>query len=197
MDFTLSDERAMLRDSLRGTLARAYGGAVRARILASPTGFDPAIWTQLAVLGVLGALFTEAEGGFGGHGFDIALVFEELGKAGVVEPVLEAGLAGGLLADAGRGDLVEQVIGGTLHAAFGEVEPGRRFDPFAVEIRVDAGRLTGRKSVVVNAEAAGHLPVSARTGAGIGLYLVATDAAGLNMRPYPAGQRRPRGRGHA
>lgn len=185
MDFTLSDERAMLRDSLRGTLARAYGGAVRARILASPTGFDPAIWTQLADLGVLGALFTEAEGGFGGHGFDIALVFEELGKAGVVEPVLEAGLAGGLLADAGRGDLVEQVIGGTLHAAFGEVEPGGRFDPFAVETRVDAGRLTGRKSVVVNAEAAGHLLISARTDAGIGLYLAATDAAGLTMRPYP------------
>ena len=103
MDFNLTEERQMLQDTLRRYLREQYGTARRNDILASETGFSPDIWTELADLGVLGALFTEDMGGFGGAGFDIAVVFEELGRAGVVEPFLDtAVLAGGLVADLGN-----------------------------------------------------------------------------------------------
>ncbi len=88
--------------------------------------------TSLAELGVIGALFTEDQGGFGGAGFDIAVVFEELGRAGVVEPFLDTAiLGGGLIADLGNDDQqahIEEMIGGTLQVAFAHGEPTSRYD---------------------------------------------------------------------
>ena len=167
MDFSLTEERRMLADSLRGTLKRGAG------------------WAQLAELGVLGALFTEAEGGFGGSGFDIAVVFEELGRAGAVDPVLEAGLAGGLLADCGESALVEQVIDGSLRPVFAHDEPGHRYDG-AVHARVEGGRLSGAKTVVIGAEGAGLLVVSALDGEETALFAVEPGAEGVSLRPVPA-----------
>ncbi|MGR3508301.1 MAG: acyl-CoA dehydrogenase family protein, partial [Sulfitobacter sp.] len=86
MNFDLTEERQMLQDSLRRFLRDKYDTATRNKILESDTGFSADIWNGLAELGVIGALFTEDQGGFGGAGFDIAVVFEELGRAGVVEP---------------------------------------------------------------------------------------------------------------
>lgn len=196
MDFNLTEERQMLQDTLRRFLADKYDTAKRNAIVDSDTGLSAEIWEGLAELGVLGALFPEDQGGFGGAGFDISVVFEELGRAGVVEPVLDTALiCGGLLADAGRDDLVEQVIGGALHLALAHGEPAARYDLSRVETTAkpdgDGFALEGRKSVVVNAEAAGMLIVSARESggafdeAGISLFLVASDAAGLTMRGYP------------
>lgn len=96
MNFDLTDERQMLQDSLRRFLRDKYDTETRNRILESETGYSTEIWEGLAELGVIGALFTEEQGGFGGAGFDLAVVFEELGRAGVVEPLLESAvLAGG------------------------------------------------------------------------------------------------------
>ena len=122
MNFDLTEERQMLQDSLRRFLRDKYDTATRNKILESDTGFSADIWNGLAELGVIGALFTEDQGGFGGAGFDIAVVFEELGRAGVVEPFLDtAVLGGGLIADLGSDDQkahVEAIIGGTLQLAF-------------------------------------------------------------------------------
>jgi alkylation response protein AidB-like acyl-CoA dehydrogenase len=102
MNFDLTEERQMLQDSLRRFLRDKYDTAARNKILESDTGFSADIWNGLAELGVIGALFTEDQGGFGGAGFDIAVVFEELGRAGVVEPFLDTAiLGGGLIAEPG------------------------------------------------------------------------------------------------
>jgi alkylation response protein AidB-like acyl-CoA dehydrogenase len=186
MNFELTQERQMLQDTLRRYLSDKYTTARRNAILASDTGMAADIWAELADLGVIGALFTEEQGGFGGAGFDLAVVFEELGRAGVVEPFLDGALMGGrLLAMAGRDGLVEEVIAGTLHLAVAHGEPGGRYDLDHVQTTVAGGKLTGRKAVVMNAEAADHLIVSARHGDDIALYLVARDAPGLEVRGYP------------
>ncbi|WP_299152431.1 acyl-CoA dehydrogenase family protein [uncultured Tateyamaria sp.] len=186
MNFELTEERQMLQDTLRRYLREKYTTAVRNDILTSDAGLSADIWAELAELGVLGALFTEEMGGFGGAGFDLAVVFEELGRAGVVEPVLDSALMGGrLLAAAGKSDMVEQVIAGTLHLAVAHGEPGGRYDMDYVHTKADGGVLTGRKAVVMNAEAADHLIVSARDGDAIALYLVAKDAKGVDIQGYP------------
>ncbi|MEY8829260.1 acyl-CoA dehydrogenase family protein [Sedimentitalea sp. XS_ASV28] len=199
MNFDLTEERQMLQDTLRRFLADRYATAERNAIIDSDAGFSSDIWAQMAELGVLGALFTEADGGFGGAGFDITTVFEELGRAGVVEPVLEtAVLGGGLIAALGNDaqkSLVEEVIGGGVHLAFAHGEPASRYDLTRVETTAKADGddivLNGRKAVVANAEAAGHLIVSAReSGAvddadGISLFLVPADSSGLSQRGYP------------
>ena len=198
MNFDLTEERQMLQDTLRRYLADKYDTAARNAILDSETGLSADIWAGLAELGVIGALFSEDDGGFGGAGFDIAVVFEELGRAGVVEPMLDtAVLGGGLLAalgDDAQKAMVEEVIGGALHLALAHGEPASRYDLNRVETTAKADGdsivLNGRKAVVVNAEAADHLIVSAReSGAagdvdGISLFVVPSDAAGLTMRGY-------------
>ena len=186
MNFELTEERRMLQDTLRRYLRAEYSTERRNAILDSDAGYDPEIWSGLAELGVIGALFDEAQGGFGGAGFDIAVVFEELGRAGVVEPLLDSAvLAGRALALAGRQDMVDALIAGDLHLAFAHYEPGGRYDLDFVRTEASGGALTGRKAVVMHAGAAQHLVVSARADSGIGLYLVAADAPGLDIRDYP------------
>ncbi|WP_158971699.1 acyl-CoA dehydrogenase family protein [Chachezhania sediminis] len=199
MNFELTEERQMLQDTLRRFLADRYGLETRNKIIDSEEGLSPEIWAELAELGVIGALFTEEDGGFGGKGFDITTVFEELGRAGVVEPFLDTAiLGGGLIAALGsdtQKELLEEVIGGALHLAFAHGEPRSRYELNQVEttakVSGDEIVLSGRKAVVVNAEAAGYLVVSARESGGlmdedgISLFLVPADTAGLTMVGYP------------
>ena len=199
MNFDLTEERQMLQDTLRRFLRDRYDTETRNKIIDSDEGLSADIWAQLAELGVLAALFTEDQGGFGGAGFDISVVFEELGRAGVVEPVLETAILGGrLIADVGsdeQKELVEDVIGGGAHLALAHGEPVSRYDLSHVEttLRTEGDEivLDGRKSVVVNAEAAGHLIVSARESGnaadekGISLVLVPAGTAGVTMNGYP------------
>lgn len=199
MNFELTEERQMLQDTLRRYLRDKYDTKTRNAILDSETGLSGEIWQGLAELGVIGALFTEEQGGFGGAGFDLAVVFEELGRAGVVEPMLDtAVLGGGLIADLGNESqcaLVDEVIGGALHLAFAHGEPTSRYDLNRVQttasVSGDTITLNGRKAVVANAEAAHMLFVSAReSGAvddtdGISLFLVPADTKGITLQGYP------------
>ena len=185
MNFELTEERRMLQDTLRRYLRAEYSTERRNAILSSDAGYAPDIWTGLADLGVIGALFEDAHGGFGGAGFDIAVVFEELGRAGVVEPMLDTMLAGRALALAGRQDLVDALIGGTLQLSFAHYEPGGRYDLDHVRTECTNGALTGRKAIVMHAGSAEHIVTSAQDGGEIGLYLVAAGAPGLDIRDYP------------
>ncbi|APE44529.1 pimeloyl-CoA dehydrogenase small subunit [Sulfitobacter alexandrii] len=198
MNFELTEERQMLQDTLRRYLREKYDTATRNKIIASDAGYSAEIWSELAELGVIGALFTEEQGGFGGKGFDITTVFEELGRAGVVEPFLDTGvLAGGLIADLGTDDQkahVEEIIAGSLQLAFAHGEPTSRYDLNRVQTTAktdgDDIVLNGHKAVVVNAEAADMLVVSARESgepgddAGISLFLVPADTKGVTVQGY-------------
>jgi alkylation response protein AidB-like acyl-CoA dehydrogenase len=198
MNFDLTEERQMLQDTLRRFLSDRYTTTARNEIIESDAGLSTEIWAELAELGVIGALFTEEQGGFGGAGFDIATVFEELGRAGVVEPFLDtAVLGGGLIAALGnvaQTALVDDVIAGGLHLALAHGEPASRYDLSRVEstAKVDGEEivLNGRKAVVINAEAAGYLIVSAREGGGtfdkdgISLFLVPAGTSGMTLQGY-------------
>ncbi|WP_420418394.1 acyl-CoA dehydrogenase family protein [Pacificispira sp.] len=199
VDFALTEERQMLQDTLRRYLAGRYSTESLNGILQEDEGYSRAVWSELAELGVIGALFGESEGGFGGAGFDLAVVFEEFGRAGVVEPFLDtAVLAGGLIADLGSDGqkaIVDEVIAGSVQLAFAHGEPDSRYELSRVsakaEMRGDAFVLNGRKAVVGNGGNAQTLVVSARSGgnvadeAGISLFLVPADAPGLSRRAYP------------
>ncbi len=193
MDFTHSDDRQMLADTLGRYLAQKYDFETYKRIAASDVGFSRETWAALAELGIVGALFDEAAGGFGGTGFDIAVVFEALGRALVVEPFLGTLMAGRLIGD--RTALIERVIAGTSILAFAHYEPQSRYDLTELAttaVRTDDGWvLNGSKAVVPQLEAADQILVSACTDGGLGkqaglsLFLVPADAAGVVVRGYP------------
>lgn len=199
MNFDLTDERQMLQDGLRRYFQESYTPALREEIADTESGFSAEVWGGLAEMGVIGALFSEDHGGFAGAGFDLALVFEELGRVGAVDPLLDtAVLGGGLIAalgNDGQKALIEEIIGGTAQLAFAHGEPGSRYDMSLVTTTArregDSFVLDGRKAVVVNAPAAEHIVVSARTGGdaadreGISLFLVPAGTDGMRLRSYP------------
>ncbi len=189
MDFEPSDDRRMLADTLGRYLADRYGFEVRKRIAASDDGYDRTVWSELAELGVIGALFREDAGGFGGDGFDIHTVFEALGRAIVVEPFLATLLAGRLLAGAGgRETALAPLIDGSRIVTAALYEPEGRYDATEVTTLAaasgDGHRLDGAKSVVPSLGAASEVVVSARLDDGIALFLVPTTAAGVTVRDY-------------
>ena len=101
MNFEHTEDRRMLADTLNRFVAEQYGIETRNHIAYGDTGTDPALWARFAELGAIGALFPEADGGFGGAGFDVAVVFEALGGGLVVEPFVGALVVGRALGLAG------------------------------------------------------------------------------------------------
>ena len=199
MNFEHTEERRMLADSLNRFIAEQYNFETRNRIAATPEGMSKEIWQHFADLGVIGALFREDDGGFGGAGFDIAVVFEALGRGLVVEPLLgSAVLAGEAIAAAGNSTqkaLLAGIIDGSMIASFAHDEPETHYELARVQTSArrstDGWVLNGSKSVVLQGEAAGLFVVSARSAgaiddeAGISLFLVSKDTPGLEVRGYP------------
>ena len=198
MNFQHTDDRRMLADSLNRFVAEQYGFETRDRIAKSPQGCSPELWRQFADLGVIGALFGEDDGGFAGGGFDIAVVFEALGRGLVVEPFLPTVLAGSAIAHAGnpaQKALLAEIIGGTRIAAFAHGEPDAQHEFNQVQTRAKRvgaqWQLDGVKAVVQHGEQADVFVLSARSAgavddeAGISLFLVPAGTPGLTLRGYP------------
>lgn len=197
--FGKTEERTMLKDTLRRFLADTYTDEMRLNSLSAGQENSSQFWSQLAELGVLHAMFAENVGGLGGHGFDIVTVCEELGRAGVVEPLIETAiLAGGLIADLGTIDQHEflpDVMSGGHQLAFAHTEPGSRYDLRHISTTATTDGqdfvLAGHKAVVSNANRAQTLIVSARTNGvsgsedGVSLFMVPADMPGISMRNYP------------
>lgn len=187
MDFELSQERQMLKDTADRFIREQYTIEKRHAATASDEGFDRAMWSEFCDLGLPGALFDPEAGGFGGTGEDIALVFEALGRGLVVEPFLPT-LCAGIALAVHKPDLVEPVIEGRSLVAWAHVEPDAYYTPGHVATTVGAdGSLTGSKAVVINGGAADLLVVTARSSGdvaeegGLGLFLVDSKAAGVEI----------------
>lgn len=197
MDFQHTEDRRMLADTLNRFITEQYGFHARDTIARSDAGFSADMWQRFAELGVIGALFAEADGGFGGAGFDVAVVFEALGRGLVVEPFLDTLIVGRALTHAGseaQRARIASLIDGSQIAALAHDEPGSHYEDARVATRAensgDGWVLQGAKGVVQHAEHADVLLVSARTSgnefdeAGISLFLVPRAAAGVSVRGY-------------
>jgi len=197
MNFEHSEDRRMLADTLDRFISEQYGFEKRDQISKSALGYSPDLWQQFAGLGTIGALFDEIHGGYGGSGFDIAVVFEALGKGLVVEPFSNALLVGNALAAIGtdaQKEVLAGIIEGNTLASFAHAEPNAFHELGHVEMRAhrnaDGWRLDGAKAVVQQGENADIFLVSARTAGnptdttGISLFLVPADAPGVTVRGY-------------
>jgi len=66
MDFDLTDEQRLLKDSIDRLISDQYQFEQRKKYLAEPAGWSSAVWSQYVDMGLLGLPFEEALGGFGG-----------------------------------------------------------------------------------------------------------------------------------
>jgi len=200
MDFDLTDEQRLLRESVERLLADHYGFDKRRAYLAEPEGWSRELWAQYAELGLLGLPFPEDYGGFGGGPIEVMLVMEAFGRVLALEPYLATVVLGGTaLRLAGNEEqksaILPQIAEGGLILAFAHGERQARYDLTDVlttaKPKGGGWVLDGAKSVALHGDSAQHLVVSARTGGdrddsdGITLFLVDAAASGVARRAYP------------
>ena len=194
MDFQLSDEQALLRDTTRDLLSRTYDPESRNKIIGSDLGWSREVWSQLADTGILGLGFDPDESGQ----IEIMVVLNEIGRRLAPEPVVHAALApGALIAERGSEEqkrLLDDVAAGQRLLAFAHLEAGHRKPTADVATKAvrqgDSWTLSGRKNPVLAGDCADTLVVSAALpDGGTGLFLV--DAETVTRHSYPTfdGQR--------
>jgi alkylation response protein AidB-like acyl-CoA dehydrogenase len=187
MDFDLTEEQQLLRDTTRELLSRSHDIERLNKVIDTEPGWSREVWDQLADVGILGLGFDPDEAGQ----IEIMVVQTEIGRRLVPEPVAHAALIpGGLIAELAaeqQSDLLDDVASGGRLLAFAHLEPGMRrlsddISTSAIE-RDGAWTVSGRKHPVLAGDSADVVVVSAALpGGGVGLFLV--DAADTRRQPY-------------
>ena len=200
MDFDLTEEQRLLRDSVDRLLADHYGFDKRRAYLARPEGWSRGVWAQYAELGLLGLPFPEGYGGFGGGPIEVMLVMEAFGRVLALEPYLATVVLGGTALrlaanEEQKSAILPQIAEGNMILAFAHSERQARYDLSDVlttaKPKGSGWLLDGAKSVVLHGDSAQRLVVSARTAgerddpAGITLFTVDAAANGVARRGYP------------
>ena len=200
MDFDLSEEQRLLKESVDGLLKDCYDFDQRKKYKAEKGGWSRAVWGKLAEQGLLGLPFSEEDGGFGAGAVETAIVMESMGKALVLEPYLATVvIAGGFLRHGGSAEQkaahIPRIIDGSKTFAFAQLEKNSRYD--LADVATTARKkgagwvIDGDKFVVLNGDNADTLIVTARTRGerrdrdGIGVFLVPANAHGVSRKGYP------------
>jgi alkylation response protein AidB-like acyl-CoA dehydrogenase len=194
MDFELTDEQTLLRNSLQKLLDTEYSFERRQAMLQTPFGHSPAVWKLLAEQGVLGAGLPAAQGGFGGP-VETMIVMEEIGKRLVLEPYMSSVVVcGGLIADPGteaqQHEFLPRIIAGDCRAALAHHEADARYTLSHVKtsVRRQAGVLVlnGTKTVIQDGAVADIVVVSAQDDevGGLSLLLLDSTTPGLEWIRY-------------
>jgi pimeloyl-CoA dehydrogenase small subunit len=206
MDFDLSEDQRLLKDSVDRLVADQYQFEQRKKYMREPAGYSTLMWDRITEMGLLGLPFEETLGGFGGGAVETAIVMDAFGRGLVLEPYFATVvLGGGLLRRAASasmlGGLAPQVAAGKLKLAFAHVERHSRYDlgDVSTTARKDGSGyvLDGAKSVVIHGDSADRIFVTARVAGdrrgrdGVGLFLIDPASPGVARRGYPTqdGQR--------
>ncbi|EHI13976.1 acyl-CoA dehydrogenase [Mycolicibacterium thermoresistibile ATCC 19527] len=162
-------------------------------LMASDTGHDPALWQELAGMGLLGLVIPEDLGGSGAGPVELGIVAEEMGRALLCGPYLSSAvMVPYLLDELGAGDeraaVLPRIAAGELIATVAYAEGTSSAlipDVPATTARGtgDEWRLTGEKTFVLDAPTAAVFYVLAATDAGSAVFAVERDAAGVTIDP--------------
>ena len=200
MDFDLTEEQRLLRDSVERLLADHYGFDKRRSYLAQPEGWSRGLWARYAELGLLGLPLPEDYGGFGGGPIEVMLVMEAFGRVLALEPYLATVVLGGTAmrlagSEEQKASMLPRVAEGKMVLAFAHGERQSRYDLTDVlttaKPKGSGWVLDGAKSVVLHGDSAQRLILSARNSGerddpdGITLFLVNAASNGVARRAYP------------
>src|SRR5581483_8808701 len=184
----LTEEQSMLRDAARTwTQEKSPVSAFRKmRDSGAPLGYDPAVFAEMAEMGWTGVIIPEQYGGSEFGYLSLGLVLEELGRTLTASPLLATGLAAASALILGGTDAQKEAwlpkfasgeAVGTLAIDEG---PHHAPEKAALEARKSGSgyTLSGKKTFVLEGMAANVFIVSAKTDAGVTLFVVPADAKG-------------------
>jgi alkylation response protein AidB-like acyl-CoA dehydrogenase len=185
-------ELTALRESVGGLLAaRGTEADVRAA-METPAGYDPALWRQLADLGIAGLIVPAAYGGSGAGPVELEAVLEETGAALLCSPLLGSSvLAAAVLIESGdraaQAALLPPIADGSGIVAAAITGTAGQWAAGGVEVtaRESGGgwALDGVADYVIGGQNAGTLLVAAREAAGLTWFVVAPGEAVITPLP--------------
>jgi len=196
VDFALSSEQELLKNEARQFLDSECLKKVIRQIEESELGYSPAIWKKMAHLGWLSLVLPEEYGGVGGSLLDLAILFEELGKTALPNPMFSTIVLGALpLLDGGsdqqKEKLLPRVARGELILTLALSEPELDYNPAFIKTKAkyDNGNfvISGTKLFVPYAGVADYMIVVARTARaisnskGITVFLVPSKSKGIRL----------------
>lgn len=200
MEFSLSEEQEMLKTSARGFLEAECPESVVREVDRGYKGYLPALWDKIADLGWLGLIFPEEYDGTGGNFLDLAVLFEEMGRAMLPSLYLSTVVLCGLTilavgSEEQKRELLPEIVNGDLILSLALTEPesswdGKAYEPDGVTVSATADEddfvIDGAKLFVQDAHVADYILCATRTrnGAnpedGITLFLVDARSPGIS-----------------
>ena len=152
-------------------------------------GYDPSVWAQMSgQLGLTGLIIPERYGGSGFSAVELGIVLEEMGRALLCAPYFSTVVLAGYTLlhsgdEAAKQRYLPGIANGSKTATLAFTEPSGRWDADGVQATAtpngDGWSISGTKSFVLDGHTAETILVAARTRAGISIFAVDGDAAGL------------------
>jgi alkylation response protein AidB-like acyl-CoA dehydrogenase len=193
VNFAFSEEQEELRRTVRSFLEQKSPESEVRRLMETTEGYDPSVWKQMGEqLGLQGLAIPEEFGGSGYSYVELGVVLEEMGRALLCAPYFSTVvLAANTLLHCGdesaQKEYLPGIASGETIATLAFTEPSGRWDADGIQMQAsgsgDSWTLDGEKMFVIDGHTADLLLVAARTGKGISLFAVPSDASGVTRTP--------------
>jgi len=195
MNFAFSEEQEELRTAVRRFLQEKSPETEVRRLMETEDGYDPAVWSQMAdQLGLQSLTIPEEYGGSGFSYVELIVILEEMGAALLCAPYFSTvALAANALLTSGdetaKKELLPGLASGETIGTLAITEDNGRWDFEGIATQATEAKggwtLDGHKSFVIDGHLANLILVVARTPAGLSLFAVEGDAAGLTRTSLP------------
>jgi len=198
MDFTLSEEQAMVRKSARDFLTDKCPKSYVRQMAADEKGYSLVLWQEMAELGWLGLAIPDLYGGFGMEFIDLAVLLEEMGRACLPGPFFATVVLAALTilengSDKQKAAYLPQIAAGKMIMTMALNEADGLYEPGSIATSAFAERddyiINGTKLFVPYAHVADYMLCAARTGnqndnnKDITVFILPAKAQGIKCTP--------------
>jgi alkylation response protein AidB-like acyl-CoA dehydrogenase len=189
MNLDYNEEQTMLREQIQKFCESEYDFYKREEIVKSSDDFDKNVWNLFAEQGWLSMPFSEESGGLGFGAIELSILFEEFGKALVIEPYLATVVLSGTLLDKSdypaKNELIEKICSGDMHISLAYAEVNKSYDYSSTNTTLNSNNcLNGTKTLVLNGANAEKLIVSCTKDDQLNLVLVDSATKGISSNSF-------------
>ena len=189
MNLDYNDEQNMLREQIQKFCESEYDFYKREEIVKSSKDFDPNVWNLFAEQGWLSMPFSEQSGGLGFGPIELSILFEEFGKALVIEPYLSTVVLSGTLLDKStfseKNDLIEKICTGSIHISLAYAEVDKGYDYLNPTTTLDSKFiLNGTKTLVLNGSNAEKIITTCNNDETLNIVILDANTSGVSINSF-------------
>ena len=195
MDFELNETQKLFQRSARELFAQECPPQLVREMIEKDQPYSDVIWNKLVEQGWTGLTFSEEDGGLGLSMVEMAIAFEEMGRALVPGAFLSTVAAAGSLIQHAcsaeyRTERLQAISEGRLKATIALLERDASWSAESVKLAAtptaNGFKLNGTKLFVSDASVADCIITAARAESGVVLAFADRQTAGITINPMPA-----------